>query len=164
VLSIALWENDRRAEINRHAPKPAQQFALDLNSFHPVGLFWRIRLRYHAIHQHAYFVVRALIDAYLLNIAIEIAGRDVEKTPSHIPVDPDRAAVAALTFRIHVQDRLDIVVACWHLGETLDWMPKGGLIDDRGLTRLKTVNVDTKIGIVCLVLSEVAAQGDLNVR
>src|SRR6185503_6489512 len=143
-VSVAFWENHCRSEIDRHSPEFAQQFALNLNALYPISLFRRILRRYHVIKQDAYFVARSRVEANFLNIAVKIAGRNVEEAPGHIPMHPDGAAIAARALRVYVHNRLNVIVACGQLRETLDRMAECGMIDSHRLTGLKAVGVNTE--------------------
>ena len=93
------------------------------------------------IEQEVYFISRSRIETDFLHIAVEVAGRDVEKPPAHVPMHPDGAPVAALTLCIDIEHRLNVVIARRQLGETINRMPECSLIYNGGLTGLKTFGI-----------------------
>src|SRR6266571_2710304 len=146
VVVEASWQDDSCAEIYRHAPELAQRVALDLNVLYPLSVFWRIDRRHNVIEREAYFVSRRGIETNLLHIAVEVAGRDVEKSPAHIPMHPKSSSVAALTLRINVEHRLHVIITRRQLRETFDRVPECCLVNDCCLTGLKILSVNSEDG------------------
>src|SRR6266508_382491 len=104
---------------------------------YPIGVFGRIGRCYSAIQYDAYFVSRRRIEMNLPNIAVEVAGRDIEESPAHVPMHQQSASVTPLALRIDVEHRLNEVIPRRQLRETVDRVTECGCVDDRGLTGLK---------------------------
>src|SRR5579859_7314002 len=79
---------------------------------------------------------------YLLDFAIQIAGRRVELLALPlVHVRPDRVAVSAVKLCIDVDQSLDVVVSGWDVAQAVRGITQSRAIDHRALARLEVVHI-----------------------
>src|ERR1043166_610409 len=143
MLGVALRQQDSRVDVDGPAPERGELVAPYLNVPDPLGVGRALRGRDEVNDRDPNGATRARArrlpvagatraDVYRLHVAVEIAGRDLERLLAPVvEVDPDPVAVRAARFLVHVDDRLGEVVSGRQLGERRGVAERGAVNDGR---------------------------------
>ena len=142
LIRVSPGQQYRRVDEHRFAPERGQLAALDLHPLDPLGVGGFGPGGDHVIDGDANRATSS--DANRLDIAVEVSGSDLEwLLTAIVQVDPDSVPIRPADFLVHVDHRLDEVVAGCQLGERAR-KPERCPVDHRRPVRGKLFQVDGK--------------------
>src|SRR5579871_1636127 len=110
---ITLWQQDRGAQIDGLSPELREQFTLNLDVLYVLRIAGRKRSGNLVVQIEPDFISRERIKMKMTGIAIEVSRRFIELLAFPlVHMGKDSMAVRTLKTRIHIEQRLDVIVPC----------------------------------------------------